>query len=67
MDIDLALISRSLTYGDWKLCYHILRNMDALTAAEWMQCLTGRLRCGVPPPTLPPSCRVQGGDGEEDA
>ena len=25
MDIDLALITRSMSYGDWKLCYHIIR------------------------------------------
>jgi len=44
MDIDLALISRSLSYGDWKLCYHLIRNMDSLTAAEWLQCVTEKLR-----------------------
>jgi len=44
MDIDLALISRSMSFGDWKLCYHIIRNMDSLTAAEWLQCVTEKLR-----------------------
>merc|ERR1712130_543285 len=44
MDIDLALITRSMSYGDWKLCYHIIRNMDSVTAAEWLQCLTSKLR-----------------------
>ena len=44
MDIDLSLISRSLSYGDWKLCYHLIRNMDSLTCAEWLQSLTLRLR-----------------------
>merc|ERR1719319_1059117 len=44
MDIDLALIVRSMSYGDWKLCYHLIRNMDSVTAAEWLQCLTARLR-----------------------
>lgn len=44
MEIDLALISRSLSFGDWKLLYHIIRNMDSLTAAEFLQCLTGKLR-----------------------
>ena len=44
MDIDLNLISRSLSYGDWKLCYHLIRNMDSVTCAEWLQALTLRLR-----------------------
>ena len=44
MDIDLSLISRTLSYGDWKLCYHLIRNMDSLTSAEWLQALTLRLR-----------------------
>jgi len=44
MDIDLALITRSMSFGDWKLCYHIIRNMDSVTAAEWLQCLTSKLR-----------------------
>jgi len=44
LDIDLALITRSMSFGDWKLCYHIIRNMDSVTAAEWLQCLTSKLR-----------------------
>jgi len=28
MDIDLALITRSMSYGDWKLCYHIIREIN---------------------------------------
>merc|ERR1719233_225696 len=44
MDIDLSLISPTLSYGDWKLCYHLIRNMDSLTCAEWLQALTVRLR-----------------------
>ena len=44
MDIDLSLVCSSLSYGDWKLCYHLIRNMDSLTCAEWLQALTKRLR-----------------------
>lgn len=44
MEIDLALISRSVSFGDWKLLYHLIRNMDSLTAAEYLQALTGKLR-----------------------
>ena len=44
MTIDLRLISRSLSYGDWMLCYHIMQNMDCLTFAEWLQELTEQLK-----------------------
>jgi len=44
LDIDLHLVCRSLSFGDWKLCYHLIRNMDSVTAAEWLQCVTLKLR-----------------------
>jgi len=44
MTIDIGLISRSLSYGDWMLCYHIMQNMDCLTFAEWLQELTEQLK-----------------------
>jgi len=44
MDIDLSLISRSLTFGDWKLLYCVIKNMDCLTAAEWLELLTDKIR-----------------------
>jgi len=44
MTIDLGLISRSVSYGDWMLCYHIMQNMDCLTFAEWLQELTSKLK-----------------------
>lgn len=44
MEIDLHIICRSLTFGDWKLLYHLIRNMDSVTSAEWLQCLTSKLR-----------------------
>lgn len=44
MTIDLHLISSSLSYGDWMLCYHLMQNMDCLTFAEWLQELTKLLK-----------------------
>ena len=44
MDIDISLILQQISFGDWKLLYHLLRNMDSVTAAEWMQALTKKLR-----------------------
>jgi len=44
MTIDLHLISSSLSYGDWMLCYHLMQNMDCLTFAEWLQELTRLLK-----------------------
>lgn len=44
LDIDMKLILRNLSYGDWKLLFHILRNMDSITAAEFMQALTLQLK-----------------------
>jgi len=44
MTIDIDLIARSMSYGDWKLLYHILRNLDSLTFAEWMQELTYKMQ-----------------------
>ncbi len=44
MDIDTGLILQQISYGDWKLLYHLLRNMDSITALEWLQALTKKLR-----------------------
>ncbi|XP_023332426.1 innexin inx2 [Eurytemora carolleeae] len=44
MDIDTKLILDNISYGDWKLFYHLIRNMDSITAIEWMQALTTKLR-----------------------
>merc|ERR1712045_1029110 len=44
MDIDISLVSRSLSHGDWALCYNIIKNMDSVTYAEWLQLMTELLR-----------------------
>merc|ERR1719483_19746 len=58
MRIDLSLISRSLSYGDWILCYHLMQNMDSVTYAEWLQELSTQLRDleekKLPPPDSVP-------------
>jgi len=42
--IDKYLIVRNLDFGDWKLFYHILRNVDSITFAEFCQKLTEKLK-----------------------
>ena len=49
MDIDINLISRSLSHGDWCLCYNLIKNMDSVTYAEWLQMMTELLRSANPP------------------
>ena len=44
MDIDIPLICKHISYGDWVLYYNLLRNMDAVTYAEWMQAMTQTIR-----------------------
>jgi len=44
MDIDLNLILDNISFGDWKLLYHLLRNMDSITSAEYLQALTKKFR-----------------------
>jgi len=44
MDIDISLICKHISYGDWVLYYNLLRNMDAVTYAEWMQAMTQTIR-----------------------
>jgi hypothetical protein len=38
------LITSFLDFGDWKLFYHILKNLDSITFAEFCQKLTEKLR-----------------------
>jgi len=44
LDIDINLVSRSLSHGDWCLCYNLIKNMDSVTYAEWMANMTTLLR-----------------------
>jgi len=44
MDIDVSLVCRSLSHGDWALCYNLIKNMDSVTYAEWLQMMTELLR-----------------------
>merc|ERR1712029_1025584 len=44
LDIDIPLICRHLDHGDWILYYHLLRNMDSITYAEWLAALTETFR-----------------------
>jgi len=44
LDIDINLVSRSLSHGDWCLCYNLIKNMDSVTYAEWMADMTTLLR-----------------------
>jgi len=42
--IDARLITSFLDFGDWKLFYHILKNVDSITFAEFCEKLTDKLR-----------------------
>jgi len=53
LDIDLSMIGRSLSYGDWMLMYHIMQHMDSVTYGEWLQELTKQLK-DVEEKKLPP-------------
>ena len=44
LNVDVNLITDCLDYGDWKLVYHILRNMNSETFAEFCEHLTELLR-----------------------
>ena len=52
LDIDITLISRSLSHGDWCLCYNLIKNMDSVTYAEWMAHMTILLRSACPDYTI---------------
>jgi len=41
--VDVKLICNELDFGDWKLIYQVMRNMDALVFTEWMEKLTEEL------------------------
>merc|ERR1719350_181344 len=41
--VDVNLICNELDFGDWKLIYQVMRNMDALVFTEWMEKLTEEL------------------------
>ena len=44
LDIDIGLICRSTSYGDWMLFYQLIRNMDSVTYAEWLHSMTENIR-----------------------
>ncbi|XP_040571919.2 LOW QUALITY PROTEIN: innexin inx2-like [Lepeophtheirus salmonis] len=44
LDVDVDLIVDFLTASDWKLLYHILRNMDSLIFGEFAQYFTHDIR-----------------------
>ena len=44
LTIDIGLICRELSYGDWMVCYHLIKNMDSVTYAEWLHALTESLQ-----------------------
>ena len=44
LDIDVDLVVNNVDYGDWKLIYHLLRNMDALVFTEFLAHLTELLK-----------------------
>merc|ERR1719410_213840 len=44
LSIDIPLICRSLTHGDWILCYNLMKNLDSVTFAEWLHAVTECLR-----------------------
>ena len=45
--VDLNLVVNNLDYGDWKLLYHLLNNMDALVFSEFMEEVTKQLRKAI--------------------
>ena len=47
LKVDLNLILENFDFGDWKLMYHLLQNMDALVFGEFMEELTKRLRKAI--------------------
>ena len=44
LNVDVNLITECLDFGDWKLVYHLLRNMNSETFAEFCEHLTEKLR-----------------------
>ena len=48
LNVDVNLIVNFIDYGDWKLMYHILRNMNSETFSEFCEHLTDKIRheCG---------------------
>ena len=38
------MVANSLSFGDWKLLYHIMKQLDAVTFTEWMEQLTKRFQ-----------------------
>jgi len=41
--ININLVVENLDFGDWKLIYQVLRNMDALVFMEFLEHLTEKL------------------------
>jgi len=44
LDIDIDLIVKNFNFGDWKLLYHLLSNMDNITFGEFMEALTKHMK-----------------------
>jgi len=44
LNIDIGFICRQLSYGDWMVCYHLIKNMDSVTYAEWLHAFTESLQ-----------------------
>ena len=44
LNVDVDLITGCLDFGDWKLVYHLLRNMNSETFAEFCEHLTLKLQ-----------------------
>jgi len=44
MNIDVDFVSRNCSFGDWKLLYHLIRNMDSCTSAEFLNSLSRKMK-----------------------
>ena len=44
LDIDIGLICRNTSYGDWMLFYQLIKNMDSVTYAEWLHAMTEAIK-----------------------
>merc|ERR1719468_457116 len=49
LNIDVNLICKHLDFGDWKLLYHLLRNMDSLVFKEFCEHFTDQLQKKLEP------------------
>merc|ERR1712004_148448 len=45
LNVDVNLITECLDFGDWKLVYHLLRNMNSETFAEFCGHLAEKFNC----------------------